>query len=378
MTQSGHVDPLEIVNDLLEGNIFVAKKSMLAILILAPNLAVAQEVPTLASHSQTEYRLVSDWPTIPAGMHLGHSFDFPLPDVRATQEKARNEAIARGETPPPWHPAVEPGISGVTIDKHDQIFVFNRGEHPVIVLDPNGQVIRTGAIGITGEVPHFIKIDREENVWVADEGAHRVLKLDPEMKKILLEIGVKDEAGYDSAHLDSPADVAITSKGEILIADGYGNNRITKYTPEGRYLDQWGGGPEDTGTGPGEFDLPHAILVDSKDRVYVLDRENYRIQMFDTDGTFQGQLDGLGYIWGIALSPDERHMFMTEHESEQVLKVSLPDGEIVSRWGGPGRGPGEFDWAHGLAVDSHGAVYVGDTYGQRLQKFVPEGTATER
>ncbi len=70
-------------------------------------------------------------------------------------------------------------------------------------------------------------------------------------------------------------------------------------------------------------------------------------------------------------------MFMTEHESEQVLKVSLPDGKIVTRWGGHGRGAGEFDWAHGLAVDSTGAVYVGDTYGQRLQKFVPSGSTTE-
>lgn len=335
----------------------------------------------LGLQGSPEYRLVTNWPTLPDGMYLGHPHEFPMPDVRAQEraerETERAEAIARGATPPPRPPRLQPGVSGIAIDDQDHIYVFNRGKHPVIVLDTDGNVVRSGAIGITGTVPHFIKVDHYGNVWVVDEGAHRVLKLDPSMNKILLEIGIKDEAGYDTAHLDRPADVAITSQGEILIADGYGNNRIAKYSPEGKFLGQWGGGPEDTGVGPGEFHLPHAVVVDSNDRVYVLDRENRRIQILDTDGNYIGQLDGLGYIWGIALSPDERYMFMTEHESEQVLKVSLPDGKIVTRWGGQGRGGGEFDWAHGLAVDSTGAVYVGDTYGQRLQKFVPTGSTTE-
>ncbi len=194
-----------------------------------------------------EYRLVENWPTIPDGMYLGHQQDFPMPDardeMRAEREKKRAEAIARGETPPPRRPNLQPGVSGVAIDKNDHIYVFNRGKHPVMVFDANGKFLRSGAIGITGTVPHFIKVDDDGNVWLVDEDAHRILKMDPEMKKILVEIGVKDEAGYDETHLDLPADVATTSKGEILIADGYGNNRVAKYSPDGQFIKQWGGGP---------------------------------------------------------------------------------------------------------------------------------------
>ena len=328
-----------------------------------------------------DYQLVPNWATLPQGMHLGHPQDFPMPSERAKarteRENQRAAAISRGETPPIRQPSVQPGVSGVWVDQNDHIYVFNRGKHPVIVFDSDGNVLRTGAEGITGTVPHFIKVDTAGNVWLVDEAAHRVLKMDREMKTVLMEIGVKDEAGYDQFHLDLPADVAITNTGDILIADGYGNNRIAKYSANGEFIKEWGGGPDDESTKDGEFHLPHQVLVDSKNKVYVLDRENHRVQMFDTDGNFLGKLEGLGYIWGIALSADENYMFMTEHETEQVLKVSLPEGTIVSRWGSLGREPGQFDWAHGLGVDSQGAVYVGDTYGQRLQKFIPTKGITE-
>jgi DNA-binding beta-propeller fold protein YncE len=347
----------------------VAKSTALA--LLAAAALAAEESP---------YRLVPGWAKLPPGWVFGHPLEFPLPAERererAEREKARAEAIARGETPPPRPQSLQPGISGIAVDLADHVYVFHRGEHPVIVLDSSGSFLRSGADGITGAVPHFIKVDGEGFVWVVDEDAHRVLKLDRELGRVLLEIGTKDVPGYDETHLDRPADVAVTSRGEILIADGYGNNRIAKYSKEGKFLKQWGGGPDEPSDEDGKFQLPHAVLVDPEDKVYVIDRENRRIQTFDTEGNFLGKWTHLGYAWGFTLTRDGKHLFVTEHDSEQVLKVSTEDGAILTRWGGQGRGPGQFDWAHGIAVDSKGAVYVGDTYGQRIQKFVPPGTST--
>ncbi len=142
----------------------------------------------LGLQGSPEYRLVKNWPTLPDGMYLGHPHEFPMPDVRAQEraerETKRAQAIARGATPPPRPPRLQPGVSGVAIDDQDHIYVFNRGKHPVIVLDTDGNVVRSGAIGITGTVPHFIKVDSYGYVWVVDEGAHRVLKLDPAMNNV--------------------------------------------------------------------------------------------------------------------------------------------------------------------------------------------------
>jgi DNA-binding beta-propeller fold protein YncE len=324
---------------------------------------------------EASYRLVPEWAKLPAGYVFGHPISFPLPAerdrVRAEAERERALALARGKPLPPREPELQPGVSGVAVDLEDNVYVFHRGEHPVLVFDSRGNFLRTGADGITGTVPHFIKVDREGFVWVVDEAAHRVLKLDREMKRVVLEIGTKDVPGYDPTHLDRPADVAITSTGEILVADGYGNNRIAKFSSEGKFLKEWGGGPDEPSAEAGKFHLPHAVVVDPNDAVYVLDRENRRIQKFDSEGRLLGIWTHLGYAWGMALSRDGKHLFVAEHDQEQVLRVETEDGRILERWGSQGRGPGQFDWAHGIAVDSRSAVYVGDTYGQRVQKFEP-------
>lgn len=341
------------------------------------SLLVAVLVSLVAETAQKEsYELVPDWAKLPPGFLLGHPKSFPTPEeraqARAATEKSRAEAIARGERPPARAPELQPGVSGVAVDRLDNVYAFHRGEHPIIVFDPTGRYLRSGAQGITGDVPHFIEVDRDGNVWAVDENAHRVLKFNPALDKVLLQIGTTNEPGHDGTHLNRPADVALTRSGDILIADGYGNNRIAKFSPTGKFIKEWGGGPDDQSTEDGKFHLPHAVQVDPNDKVYVIDRENRRIQMFDTEGKFLSKWTHLGYAWGIALSLDGKVAFIAENDKEEILKVSTADGQILARWGGRGRGPGQFDWAHGIAVDSKGAVYVADTYGQRLQKFVPQ------
>ena len=325
---------------------------------------------------QNTFSLVPDWAKLPDGWVLGHPQGFPLPAerarIRAEAERVRADLIARGETPPPRRQNLQPGVSGVSVDLNDNVYALHRGAHPILVFDASGQFLRSGGDGITGTVPHFIEVDHDGYVWVVDEAAHRVLKFNHELTEVLLQIGITDEPAYDETHLDLPADVDIASTGEILIADGYGNNRIAKFAPDGTFIKQWGGGPQDESTADGEFHLPHAIEIDQNDKVYVLDRENRRIQMFDLEGNFLGKWTHLGYVWGLVICRDGQFAYVAEHDNEEVMQVSTATGEILARWGQQGHGPNEFDWAHGIAVDSTGAVYVADTYGQRLQKFVLE------
>ena len=131
---------------------------------------------------------------------------------------------------------------------------------------------------------HGLRIDHENNVWVTDIGNHRVLKFDAE-GKLLLALGKKGQPGEGPDQFDRPTDIAVAPGGDFYVSDGYGNSRVVKFSREGKFLKQWG----KKGKGEGEFNLPHAICLDGKGQVYVGDRENNRIQVFDGDGKFQAQ-----------------------------------------------------------------------------------------
>jgi hypothetical protein len=251
-----------------------------------PRLALILAAVLLATPSaQTDtYELVPDWAKLPQGWVFGHPQAFPLPaerdQARATAEKQRAEAIARGETPPPRpRDTLQPGVSGVAVDANDNVYVLHRGKQPILVFDRNGKLLRSGGDGIIGSTPHFIEVDHQGNVWAVDEAAHRVLKFNQALDRVVLQIGVTNQPGHDATHLNLPADIAFTKSGDILIADGYGNNRIAKFSADGTFVKQWGGGPDDRGTRDGQFHLPHAVVVDPNDRIYVVDRRDIRWQV---------------------------------------------------------------------------------------------------
>jgi sugar lactone lactonase YvrE len=208
------------------------------------------------------------------------------------------------------------------------------------------------------------------------------MKLDSTLEKEVLQIGTTDVPGVGPDHLNRPSGVSITHKGDVLITDGYGNNRVLLYTKDGKFIKQsakGAGGPDDQGTGPGEFSDPHQAAIDSTDHIYVADRGNKRVQVFDNQLNFQREFKyPTASIWDIAISRkgDDGVGFIADKTSETVWKISLKDGAVLAKFGGKGRGPGEFDGAHGLAIDSRGAVYVADTNGQRLQKFEPVPSTT--
>jgi hypothetical protein len=274
-------------------------------------------------------------------------------------------------------------VPGITVDGEDHVYVFSRTDPPVQVYDIKGKLIRSwGQKTIQG--PHHIRIDPEGNVWIADINRHVVEKYTPGGKR-LLTIGVEGKAGRDEKHLNMPTDIAVTAAGDIFVSDGYGNARIVHFDRDGKFVHAWG----ELGHLPGQFSIPHSIAVDSKGTLYVADRNNARVQLFDSKGKFLGEWRNLIVPWGLWVTkqdeiwvcgsspmqwrktdtalgcPPKDQIFMKFNPSGKLLQLfTLPKGlDGLER-------PGEVNWVHAIAFDSRGNMYLGDIVGKRAQKFV--------
>ena len=221
---------------------------------------------------------------------------------------------------------------------------------------------------------HGLKVDDQDNVWVTDIGHHQIFKFS-HAGLLLMTVGAKDVPGLDGNHFNQPTDVAVTPSAEFYVSDGYGNSRVAKFSKEGGFLFEWGR----KGDQPGEFDLPHGIALDSQGRVYVADRTNSRIQVFDGNGKFLHQWKSaeLGRPWGLRVSADG-YLYVVDGgdmnpkppDRGRVLKLDL-QGNILEKWGSFGSYDGQFYWAHAVGVAKNGDVYVTDVHlGMRVQKFV--------
>ena len=172
----------------------------------------------------------------------------------------------------------------------------------------------------------------------------------------------------DGDPFNKPTDVAIASTGELFVSDGYGNARVHKFSPDGELLFSWG----EHGSGPGQFNIPHCVRVDRYDRLWVCDRENRRIQFFDTNGNFLDEWTGLARPDMVFFDPNDDVVFIAGLEQE--VSIYTFDRELIAQWGGRQKSdkPGEFlGGPHGIAMDSHGDLYVGEALVDgRLQKFV--------
>ncbi len=271
-------------------------------------------------------------------------------------------------------------VAGVAVDSQDRAFVFNRGEHPIIVFDRDGRFVRSWGEGVIRRA-HGITIDADDMVWLTDDLHHTVRKFTPEGKH-LLTIGNPDSpaALYGGRPFNRPTHVAICPRtGYLFISDGYGNSRVHKYSPDGRHVMSWG----EPGTDPGQFNLPHNLVTDRDGLVYVADRENHRVQIFDGEGRYQGQWNNLHRPCGLFADRAHDLYFVGELGSGMPVNEKTPNlgprvtvldgkGQRVARFGGqfPSEKPGEFIAPHGLVVDSRGDVYVGEVswtgYGQFL------------
>jgi peptidylamidoglycolate lyase len=337
--------------------------------------------PNVGAQGET-YRLVPNWPTLPQGMYFGLKEAPPPPAEREAQAAARRARGVPQNGGGQNLPTNQPGISGLAIDQNDRIYVFNRGPKPVIVFDTAGKLLMTGGDGeyngkkINPDWEHSGGVDWEGNVYIIERDAHRIVKLNPKMDTFLMQLGTTMEKGTDATHLNLPSGIAILRSGNMVVTDGYGNNRVILFDKNGKFIKQVGkgaGGPADKGTGPGEWNLPHKLAVDAQENLYIIDREGHRLQVFDRNLNYIREIRNEWNPWDVNISRKgtEPYGFMADHMLERVHKFSLTDGKLLATWGSQGLGPNQFDWVHGIVVDSKGAVYAADTYGQRIQKFVP-------
>lgn len=252
--------------------------------------------------------------------------------------------------------------SAVAVNRAGEIFLFHRGTRPILCFDPAGKLLRSWGDDLITNVKgaHGIRVDRDENVWVTDIAAHRVYRFDPQ-GKLTLSLGT-GKPGDALDQFNKPTDIAFGPKDEVYITDGYGNNRVLKYSNSGKLLASWG----KAGKGEGEFHLPHSVVVDGRGRVIVGDRENDRVQLFDGDGKFLAVWNGYA-PYGLALSPDGE-LFVADARAEKVLRLD-ENGKVIQSWGGKGTEPGQFQTPHMLSFDAAGNLFVAEVTGQRLQKF---------
>ncbi len=274
-------------------------------------------------------------------------------------------------------------VPGVAVDAQDRVYVFTRADPPVQVYDADGKFVRAWGKEHVKSA-HHLKIDHEGNVWAADIGYHVVMKFTPE-GKLLLTLGTRDHAGRDETHLDKPTDMAVSPSGDVFVSDGYGNARVVHFDKNGKYVKAWG----TLGSKPGQFSIPHAICMDSKGRLYVADRNNGRVQVFDQAGKLLDVWNNLLIPWGLAATKQDEiwacgsspAQWRPEADNlgvppkDQLFMKFNTDGKLLQLWTAPKGAdglerPGELNWVHAVAVDSRGNLYAGDIKGKRAQKFV--------
>lgn len=335
-------------------------------------------------------------------------------------------------------------VAGISTNSKGHVFTFSRANvqgdaltgiaAQLLEFDANGKFVREIGRGLYGfAFAHSVRIDKEDNIWVVDNGSNMVIKLSPE-GRVLQTQGRKDEvqsfrpppwangrgnderaAVHRGGAFNLPTDVAFDSAGNVYVSDGYRNARVVKINKDGDWVTSWG----ERGTGPSQFLTVHGVAVDNKDNVYVADRGNARIQVFDANGKFLRQFSITGqvsaydlkpgmpnpnpaYVGGpiprrtdddpnvpkaypdkppvnltsvpgaplsICINPGERQfLYIGDANPSRIYKVTL-EGKVVGMIGDPGTQPGEFRSAHGLACPDEKTLWVGDSRNWRAQKL---------
>ena len=278
------------------------------------------------------YELVEDWAKLPAGWTLGQV--------------------------------------AIVTDSQDRVYLFNRSDHPLIVLDREGNFLNSWGEGALPDA-HGIFIDGNDNLFLPVKNSHVVLKYTSD-GKLLMTMGTWDkpsDTGFSGSYqapvpraagpFNLPSDVALSPGGELYISDGYANARVHKFSADGQLQFSWG----DPGkSAPGEFHIPHGVWVHTDGRVFVADRENDRIQIFTPEGKFLTQWTGLSRPCDIYIDADQV-VFVPELDA--FMTILSIDGEVLSRWSGPTE-----TGAHAIWLDSRGDLYINQNLeGQRLLKY---------
>ncbi len=306
--------------------------------------------------------------------------------------------------------------AGVAVNSKGHVFVFSRGNTTgpaygataaqLLEFDRDGKYLREiGKNLYAWSYAHAVRVDRNDNIWAIDKGSDMIVEFNPEGRVVMV-FGRKKEASDENAgpwtHVNpprpavngqfrQPTDVTWDQQGSIFISDGYINSRVAKYDKNGDWVKQWGG----PGKGPGEFSTPHSIAADAQGNIYVADRGNRRIQVFDHDGAFlreikidvpapadaqpwMGNRPGPetaatmqpGSPWAICITPGpKQYLYSSDAFPGRVYKLSL-DGKVLGMFGRTGRQLKQFGWIHEMACPSENEIYVAELLNWRIQKLI--------
>ena len=262
-------------------------------------------------------------------------------------------------------------VAAVGVDRRDHVYCFNRGQHPMIVFDRDGNFLKSWGEGLFKHA-HGVHMGPDDTIYCTDDGDHTVRKCTLD-GKVLLEIGIPGRSApkYSGKPFNKCTHTALSPRNEIYVSDGYGNSCIHKYAANGKLLMTWG----EPGSDPGQFNLPHNICCDADGWVYVADRENHRVQIFDGNGKYETQWNNLHRPSGLYMTHGkcpicyigEIGPYLPVNRDTPNLgpRLSILDhrGKLLARLdqvASAGTEAGQFLSPHGIAVDSRGDLYVGE------------------
>jgi len=291
------------------------------------------QVAKLDSGPELPYQVDPNWPQLPEGMNFGE-------------------------------------CSGVDVDKQGNVWVFNRGSWPLIEFDRSGKMLkRYSSQTFRVLSSHGIRVGPDGSLWCVDVQGHVIFKVNPDTGRILMVLGNRQgtPGNNDSKDaFDQPTNLCFRPDGSFYVTDGYVNSRVIEFNPDGEYLRHWG----TAGKGDGQFTLVHDVVIDSKGLVYVADRQNARVQVFDETGKFLTKWTNAGAPWGLVYVAQEDAIYMCDGKYDRVVKLGL-DGKVLGQFGSWGKTPGKFDYVHDIAFDpTDGSIYTAEIKNWRVQKFV--------
>jgi DNA-binding beta-propeller fold protein YncE len=263
------------------------------------------------------------------------------------------------------------GTSGVAFNSKGNIFVLHRGPMPLMEFDADGNFIRGFGDGLFDR-PHGLRIDAHDNIWTTDVAMNLIYKFNPAGRMEMV-LGVKGRTGewHPGGHLrlfHEPNEAVVGPSGDIYVLEGHGKaeSRVVKFDRDGNFIKTLGG----KGKGPGEFDLPHSLVFDKQGLLYIADRNNARIQVFDADGAYVRESSHPGTPCGLFMGADQ-HIWLAHGHTGQIMKLDL-DGKVVGMiaGGGPGKTTGKYGEAHYIAISPRDEIFVADTLNWRVQKYV--------
>ena len=250
-----------------------------------------------------------------------------------------------------------------------------RWDHVFNVVDRNGRLIETWDQHNQKFVrPHRILVspyDADRHIWLVDDGAHAIYKFTRDGKQLVMTLGTPMQSGNDATHFARPTDIAWLPDGTFFVSDGYVNTRVVKFDKNGKFLMTWGQpGTPPNETRPSYMNTVHAIAIDKNRKIYISDRANSRVQVFDENGKFLDAWPNVRRPYSFLLTEDQ-HLWIADGITQKFTKFDL-NGRLLYSWGTFGAFPGGFWGVHQFHTDSEGNLYTADVHVGRPQKFSPK------